>query len=254
MKILCSFPFQIVDPMKSYYQFIAILFLYCSLTACGGDSPETKNSSGYRDGKPSVAVDSSGVEKESAYSEILKKFKPISFDTLKVYYTFDQNDKQFSGKELTLKEAKSLPLGITEHYYGKLSGVYACYQFPVDANKVGLIMRVPAEYESTSIVLCFLDLKTDKILKGFYYLAERWGDAGDFYSRISWLYRTKNNYRAFVYVQETHDHSVEDTADHTVDDWRSYAIVNCMSPKFDTLSENETDLKMRFKGVLKTVD
>ncbi|WP_341907506.1 hypothetical protein [Fluviicola taffensis] len=65
------------------------------------------------------------------------QFKPISFDTLKVEYEYATKDKKFRGTELTLKEAKSLNIEYTEPYYGKLSGVYGCYQFQIDSTHTG---------------------------------------------------------------------------------------------------------------------
>ena len=181
------------------------------------------------------------------------QFKPISFDTLKVEYEYATKDKKFRGTELPLKEAKSLNIEYTEPYYGKLSGVYGCYQFQIDSTHTGLIARIPAEYESTSIGLFILDRKKDQMESKYFHLGAIFGDAGDAYQRISWLFRTKDKQlHSFVYDYSSYDHTVEDTADHTVDVWREYYLFNCMTSKFDTLSKNETLLKKRFKNVLKT--
>jgi hypothetical protein len=152
-----------------------------------------------------------------------------------------------------LKEAKSLPLDITENHFGKLSGVYGCYQFTIDSLRTGLIARIPGEYESTSIGLFILDHKNDKIAREYFHAGITFGDAGDAYQRISWLFRTKDKQiQCFVYDYSSYNHEVEDTEDHTIDEWRSYFLIDCMSPKFDTISKNEMQLKKRFKYVLKS--
>lgn len=202
---------------------------------------------------PSVMqVDSSLVQKESAYAELLKKFKPISFDTLEVTYVYDTKDKRFKGKELTLKEAKVFPIDIQENYFGKLSGVYACYQFPLDSVRIGLIARIPGEYEANSVGLFIFDRIKDRLQKEYIHLSVDFGDAGDVYSRISWLIRSKNNqYQSLIYDYSAYYHEVEDTNDHTVDEWEEYYLLNCMSPKFDTISKNSVRLKKQFNRILK---
>lgn len=202
-------------------------------------------------------ADSSSFQRKSAYEELLRKFKPVSFDTLELNYDsgYGKKDKYFKGTELTLKEAKIFPLGITENFFGKLSGVYACYQFPLDSVRTALIARIPGEYEVNSLGLFIFDRKKDRILKEYLHLSVTFGDAGDVYMRTSWLIRAKNNqYQSFVYDYSSYDHQVEDTTDHTVDEWREYYLFNCMSPTFDTLSKNEVQLKKRYKRLLKGME
>ncbi len=199
-------------------------------------------------------ADSTLLQKKSAYSGLLKKFKLISFDTLEVTYQYNTEEKRYQGRELTLKEAKNFPLGITENYFGKLSGVYACYQFPLDSVRIGLIARIPGEYDANSVGLFIFDRKKDRILKDYIHLSVDFGDAGDVYSRISWLIRSKNNqYQSLICDYSAYYHEVEDTNDHTVDEWEEYYLLNCMSPKFDTISKNNVRLKKQFNRILKPV-
>lgn len=201
-------------------------------------------------------ADSSFIEKKSQYAAILEKFKPISFDTLFVCYHYDPKDKTFRGEELTLKEARFLPIDLHEKaYYSKLSGAYACYQFPINASHTALIARIPGEYAATSIGLFILDREKDELWKVYFYLAASFGDAGDVYFRNSWLFKAKNNQlQSFVYDYSAQDHSVYDSDNDTIEEWESYFLINCMSPQFDTLSRNEAQLKKQFKRVLKTIE
>ncbi len=237
---------------KQALHFGWILWLVGFLAACGSsDSTAVPDTEAAK--KDSVISENTAKEikrEPSKYDELLKKFKPISFDTLKVFYNYE--DKHFSGKELTLKEAKIFPLGITENYLGELSGVYACYQFQIDSSTLGLIARTPSEYESSSIKLFLFDIKKDKLLTDYFELGQDIGDAGDYYHRVSWLIKTKKNeVHSFVYNYSSYNHEVDDTADHVLEEWRDYYLINCMSPKFDTLSKNQSHLKKRFKKILK---
>lgn len=238
--------------MKKLHYAIPLIFLLQGVfSSCNSGSNPKKE--GTKEEGSVQKTDSSFVQKKSVYDELLKKFKPISFDTLKVEYYYDTKDKKYLGKELTLKEAKSLNIEYTEPSYGKLSGVFACYQFPIDSFRTGLIARIPADYESTTIGLFILDRKKDKIAHEYFPAGIVFGDAGDAYQRISWLFRTKDKQlHSFVYDYSSYNHEVEDTTDHTIDEWRSYFLIDCMSPKFDTISKNETQLKKRFKKVLLT--
>lgn len=232
--------------LKNQFPVIPVIFLCGFLIACGN-----KNNSGKQPKKEEVVqkADSSSLDKKSNYAAILEKYKFVSFDTLKVYYNYDQNDKRFSGKELTSKEAKRLPIGFRDNYFGKLSGVYACYQFHIDPVRVGLITRIPSEYESSSIILLVFDLVKDEFLDNYFYLGSSTGDAGEIYTRVSWLFKTKKNeLRSFVYDYES-SHEIDDTL---TTESRYYFLVDCTKPGFDTISSSQIQLKKRFKGLLRT--
>jgi hypothetical protein len=175
---------------KIYFKLGWIMLFVGCLTACGSNSTPPKQ---IEKEEVLIKTDSLLIEKQTGYEGLLKEFKSISFDTLKVSYSYEEKNNPFFGKELTLKEAKSLPIGFTENYFGKVSGVYACCQFSIDSNRVGLITRIPAEYESTSIVLLIFDRKKNKILNEYYHLAASTGDAGEVYVRTSWLFKNKKN-------------------------------------------------------------
>jgi len=231
---------------KIHFQTVCIILFIGYLTACGSNSTTPKK---VVKEEVSPAIDSSSVKEEKNYENLLKKFKTVSFDTLKVSYSEEEKNNPFFGKELTVKEAKSLPIGFTENYFGKMTGVYACCQFPIDSDRLGLITRIPAEYESTSIVLFIFDLKKNKILDEYHHLATSSGDAGETYVRTSWLFKTTNKQlHSFEYRYQT-SHEIDDTL---MTESRSYELINCMSPKFETISTNEAQLKKRFKKVLLT--
>lgn len=237
---------------KTHY--IILLVLQGIFLSCSSNSEQEKEVS--KEQESVGEADSSFAEKKSKYEVILEKFKPISFDTLYVTYHYGTTDKRFLGNELTLKEAQFLPIILREKaYYAKLSGAYACYQFSIDSSHIGLIARIPGEYEATSIGLFVLDREKDELWDKCFYLSTSFGDAGYVSSRSSWLFKTKNKqFQSLVYDYSAYDHSVEDSDNDTIDEWESYFLINCMSSGFDTISTNETQLKKRFKRVLKTVE
>jgi hypothetical protein len=232
---------------KSYYTIPLIILIQGIFLSCNSN-PDKKKELSKEEGSIQK-TDSSSVEKERNYVDLLKKYKAVSFDTLKVCYSEEEKNNPFFGKELTVKEAKSLPIGFTENYFGKITGLYACCQFPIDSNRVGLITRIPAEYESTSIVLFVFDLKKNRILDEYHHLAASSGDAGETYVCTSWLFKTANKQlHSFEYHYQT-SHEIDDTL---TTESRSYELINCMSPKFEIISNNEAQLKKRFKKVLLT--
>jgi hypothetical protein len=233
--------------IRTYYTIALIFLLQVFFSSCNSN-PDTEKELPEA-GELIRKIDSSAIVRKNDFESILKKYKPISFDTLKVRYGYDEDDNQFSGKELTLKEARTLPIGFTEKRYGKLSGVYACYQFELDASRLGLLTRIPSDYESTSIVLLVFDRKKQEFHNSYFYLGAVNGDAGEIASRVSWLFQAKNKQlQAFVYDYQSY-HEIDDTL---TTESHSYFLVDCMKPYFDTISSSENQLKKRFKKLLLT--
>ena len=81
--------------MNRYFNgFVWMCFSQMMLAACGNPAPADQQKETERIHESTSPL----IEKESRYAEMLKKFKAVSFDTLKVYYNYD--DKKFKGKEL----------------------------------------------------------------------------------------------------------------------------------------------------------
>ncbi|MDF3026116.1 MAG: hypothetical protein K0S23_423 [Fluviicola sp.] len=237
---------------KFPFQVFGIIFLQVFFSACGENPVTTrKNKSSEEEFAKQADSSFSSHYKKSAYDDVLKKFKIISFDTLKVFYDYENN--LFEGKELTSQEAKFLPMEIYHNYNGQLSGVFACYQFEIDSTRIGLIARTPSEYESSSVKLFIFDTERDKAEKNYIELGQTFGDAGDGLYKASWLFKTKKKeIHSLGYRYQSYDHSVDDPSDSVVEEWRDYYLINCMSRKMDTISTDEAQLKKRFKKVLLT--
>lgn len=219
------------------------------LPSCGSNTIPEKDLPEAETENKLPEVDSISFPKKSAFDNILKKYKAISFDTLRIEYGYDETNEKFSGKELTVKEAKSLPIDFEQKYFGKISGVYACYQFAIDSSRLGLLTRIPGEFGSDVIVLLYFDRIKDKFDDDYLCLGFVQGDAGETYSRSSWLFQAKNkHFQSFV-----HDYwSVQEIDDTLTTESDYYYWISCMTPKFDTLPYNQVQLSKRFKNLLKT--
>jgi hypothetical protein len=234
--------------MKQLYDTIALIFLLQGmLISCNSNSKPKKELS--KEEGFVQKTSSSFVDKKSAYSEFLKKFKSISFDTLKVDY--DYEDETFLGMELSAKEARFLPVTVYESYNGGLSGIFACYRFQMDSTTLGLVARTPSEYESSSLKLFFFDMEKDRISDNYIELSETFGDAGESLFRASWLFKTKSKeIQSFTYTHQSSE-DIDDTTGLSYQESSSYTLIRFKKDQYDIISTNEKLLKKRFKRELK---
>lgn len=184
---------------------------------------------------------------ESKFTELLKKFKPISKEIFKVYSYEDFKD--FKGKELDSLDALLFPTEISERYFQDSEGIFACYQFAIDSNRIGLIARTPGEYVPSSIKLFIYDKQRDK-LTSYLELAESIGDAGYMMSKTSWIIQDKKDIQVLTWVHEKQYNEVMDYTDTTVSIWDYHYLINISKNKFDTLSKNSGYLTKKYASLL----
>ena len=192
------------------------------------------------------------TQKESKYKKLLTKYKDLSFDTLKVFSSDDLESKKykFKGKRLDSSEVLLLPKELSEQYIND-NGYFACFKFPIDSIRTGLITRTPSTYEPSSVKLLILDIQEDRITD-FIELAETFGDAGDMAEKTSWLFKDNNKkYKAFMWYEESHDNSAEDEKDTTVQTWDYYYLLDISKSKADTVSKDEKELIRRYGNLIK---
>ena len=224
--------------MKTILSLTTLIFL---LSSCG-DSKPTSNR------KKKVETD---IE-FGAYDKLLAKYKEISFDTLKVFSSTGLDSKQykFKGTQLDSIDVLLFPESISEQYIND-PGYFACYKFPIDNFKIGLITRTPSTYESSSIKLLIFD-KQRNTISDLFELAEIFGDAGDAAEKVSWLFKDENKkYKSFTWLTESHDNSVDDEKDTTVDSWNYYYLIDISKQKIDTISKNEKELLTKFGNLIR---
>lgn len=190
----------------------------------------------------------------SKYEKLLSKFKDISIDTLRVYspeYSSEKLTGEYIGIELDSTDAILFPNDIALQHFNDPPGLYAIYKFSVDSNTLGLITRTPSEYVPASIKLFYFDKIKDSITS-YLELADSWGDAGDYMSKDSWLFKDSlQNLQAFTWVMEGHDNSADNENDTTTQEWNYYYLLNISKPKVDTISKDEKELIKKFSNIIK---
>jgi hypothetical protein len=187
----------------------------------------------------------------SEFTNLLSKFKNISFDTLKVNSSNEESDSawKFNGTELDSTDAKLFPLEIPEGFFNE-SGLFACYKFNIDSDRIALISRTPGEYVSSSIKLFIYQKSLDKITD-YTELADSWGDAGDWRTLDSWLFIDNNkNLHSFTWEQVGHDNSVENEKDTTTELYNYYYLIDLSKQPIDTISKDSVQLSKLFKGLI----
>jgi hypothetical protein len=195
-------------------------------------------------------------KKSSRYASILAKCKLITIDTLLVngfeYNEDGTNSKdnyQYKGVDVDTAEARLFPAEITEAFMNGGGEIAACYSFAIDESRTGIIARTPSMYESSSIKLLMLNNEKDSMTH-FVELAEIWGDAGDAVNKQSWLYRdNKMNLQAYMWIQESYDHSVENENDTTVETNNYHYVLDLSKPQYDTINRNAGALLKTFQAV-----
>lgn len=204
---------------------------------------------------PNTTLD---TKRGSKYEKLLSKFKDIEIDTLRIYspeYSSDSSEKlngEYIGIELDSTDAILFPNDIAQQHFNDPPGLYAIYKFKVDSNTLGLITRTPSEYVPSSIKLFYFDKIKDSITS-YLELAETWGDAGDYMSKDSWLFKDKlQNLQAFTWVMEGHDNSVDNEKDTTTQEWNYYYLLDISKPKVDTISKDENELIKKFSNIIKS--
>jgi hypothetical protein len=218
--------------MKKLFYLITIIALYsCNKTTETLSSPKIE------------------VKIESRYSQLLKKFKNISLDTLKVFS--DEDYKTFKGRKLDSLDVILFPKEIAEAHFIDPPGIFACYKFTIDSNRIGLIARTPSEYVPSSIKLFVYSKEKDEITN-YIELAESWGDAGDVLEKTSWLFRNKDNsVSSLVWVHEMHYNSAEVENDTTSESWDYHYLINISKTKIDTINKDSKMLTKAFRNILK---
>lgn len=192
------------------------------------------------------------LPKESKFKSLLTKYKDISFDTLQVFSSEELESSQykFKGNQLDSADVSLFPKELAEQYVND-NGYFACYKFIIDSNRTGLITRTPSTYEPSSVKLLIFNKQPDAITD-FIELAETFGDAGDMAEKTSWLFKDdKKEYKSFIWVEESHDNSVDDEKDTTVQTWNYYYLLDISKSTVDTLSKDEKELLNRFGSLIR---
>ena len=220
------------------------IFVVLSLVSCGKEVPKTEIK------KEKVPETKVWVSKNQKF---LDKFKTIDFDTLKVFSSDDVYDDkifEFRGKQLDVNDVKLFPKEVRLIDIDKVDA-YSVYKFDIDKNYIGLIIRTPSEYWSSSIKLFIYD-KNKEMVTNYEELGESIGDAGYHMDISSWIIKNGNSFKIFEWIYEYYDNSVEEEEPKTPNYKENhYFLLQLNNGKFDTISKNNKQLEKQFSKLLR---
>jgi len=183
----------------------------------------------------------------SKYKHLLSQYKQLSFDTLKVFAVSnpDSIGYRFRGKRLDSADIALLPQEILHSEFGYRK-LYACYVFNTDGPTVGMITRVPAEYNSNTLKLLIFDTLQGTITD-VVELASDWGDAGDYSYKNALLVANKGLLKLFIDYTEGHDSDEEN--DSSVYRKTNFYQLGLKNGRCDTMARNTEALIAIFKNM-----
>jgi hypothetical protein len=178
-------------------------------------------------------------------ARLLKLYKTISADTVEIGTSPDDNITtwKYNG---TLIDTSLLAL-LPQDYGNRDPLFYACYQFNLDTNTIGLITRTPSEYESSSIKLFAYHKKTNTITFETE-LSDAWGDAGDAVYKNSWLYRNAGKGWIGIIEQYNYNEDIEDTT-VPISETYDYYHFRWNGSRIDTVSTDSSALVEIYKQI-----
>jgi hypothetical protein len=185
----------------------------------------------------------------------LDLYNDLDPDTLYVYSDDGRRDKNypFTGKNIDSNIISILPYHIKQN--GLLNEeFFACYKFPVDSTRTGLITRVPGEYDPSRITLFIYDALADSVTKQVD-LADVFGDAGDASQHSSCLFYDKNKaLNILTYYWSSYDHSVDNENDSLIEHWNNYLLLSLKDNRLDTLSKDSAEIVRAYPGIVKKLE
>jgi hypothetical protein len=196
------------------------------------------------------------------YTQLLARFKPIIFDTLKVVLPDklgDGKDDPYKGVPLDSLEVKVMFPEESSSKNGE-SRFFAVWRFEIDDIKMGLLVRGPSHDESSSIRFLVYHKQKNRFIN-YGQLADSWGDGGYAETQTAWLFKTKEQeWQSFVWVKEMAEKEADksDTTRHTahtapdsMEVHNRYSLLELAGFRLDTLSTNTTVLLRDFGHLVK---
>ncbi|WP_205509229.1 hypothetical protein [Longitalea arenae] len=184
----------------------------------------------------------------SRYKSLFELYPNIAIDTLWVYSP-DDSLTAYNGRAIDSLNARFFPMEMAQQHFNE-PGLFAVYKFAIDNNRLGLLTRTPSEYVPSSIKLFIYDKRNDS-LTSYIELGERWGDAGDWMIKNSWLFRdSRNRLQALIHVTQGHDNSVDDPSDTTTVEEDLYTLLDLSKDQIDTIFAEQQKLPASYKQII----
>jgi hypothetical protein len=189
------------------------------------------------------------IEFKGRYKNLFARFFNIAIDTLEVYSPANDSSV-FKGHAIDSVNARLFPAEMAQQHSTENPALFAIYKFTIDSARMGLLARTPSEYESSSIKLFIYDKRKDS-LTSYVELGETWGDAGDYMTKTSWLFRDSStrHIQALINVFQGHDNSVDNPKDTTREEENLYSLVD-ISKGGDTLFADKKQLPEKYQRLL----
>jgi hypothetical protein len=189
------------------------------------------------------------TQKKSKYENLLVQYNNIAVDTLWVYSPNDSL-KAYQGRAIDSINALFFPSDMAQQHFNEPPSLFAIYKFAIDTNRLGLITRTPSEYVPSSVKLFILDKKKDN-LSSYIELGETFGDAGDYMTKNSWLFRDSSQHLyALIDVTQGHDNSADDPKDTTIVEKDFYTLIDLSKPGMDTVFADQEKLPKKYKSIM----
>jgi hypothetical protein len=192
-----------------------------------------------------------GIEYNGRFKGLFAQFFNIGLDTLEVHSP-DTVTSVFNGHSLDSVSTQFFPAEMAQQHSSEHPALFPIYKFMLDSAHMGLLVRTPSEYESSSIKMFLWDRRKDS-LTSYIELAENWGDAGDYMTKTSWLFRdtSSRHIQALIEVFQGHDNSVDNPKDTTREEERLYSLVDFTNTGVDTVFADKKQLPEQYSELLK---
>lgn len=149
----------------------------------------------------------------------LDLFVDINPDNLHIYSPCGKTDgNKFGGKLIDRqfynffkfnKDNKEFIENISQD--SNLYHLFNCYKFPLTADRLGLLVRIPSQYTESAICLYIWDNKNKKII-GAQTMTDGYGDEGWYFVRDAWLKDVnKDNQIDIITRQKDSNQDIDDT-------------------------------------------
>jgi hypothetical protein len=183
---------------------------------------------------------------------LLEKLHEIAADTLEVYSTNETENATFPfhGFKLDSLEIGTLPKKMRERFLYD-PDFYGCYKLRIDSSHIGLIVRTPSEYVTSSIKLFVLDTSNKVILDTYVELAESIGDAGYLMTKRTFVFNDGFRLNYLIWKQESEDMSIEDESDTTVRTSHTLNLLTFRKNTFETLDNKTAKLLTMYRQLSK---
>lgn len=189
------------------------------------------------------------TQNKSKYNNLLSQYFNIAIDTLWVYSPNDSLTT-YNGHAIDSINALFFPSDMAQRHFSEPPSLFAIYKFAIDTNRLGLITRTPSDYVSSSIKLFIYDKKKDS-LTSYVEIAESWGDAGDYMTKNSWLFRDSSKHMyALIDVTQGHYNSADDPKDTTIVEKDYYTLLDLSKPGIDTIFADQEKLPKKYKSIM----